>query len=57
MTGTGKKAGKPLSLYPLTLEEIADKLLTTPPERKAAESGHPKEKGEKPRSRRRGTKK
>jgi hypothetical protein len=56
MSGTGKKAtGKALSLYPLTLEGVADKLLTTPPEPKTAGSEHSKEEGEKRRSRRGGT--
>jgi hypothetical protein len=35
-SGAGKKsAGKALSLYTLTLEEVADKLLITPSEPKA----------------------
>jgi hypothetical protein len=55
-SGAGRKsAGKALSLYPLTLEEVAVKLLITPPEPKAAGLKHSKGEGEKPRLKRRGT--
>jgi hypothetical protein len=57
MSGAGKKsARKVLSLYPVTLEKVPDKLFVTPPEPKAAVLKHPTKRGEKPRSKRGTTK-